>query len=57
VLAIGVHICVSGELRNVVALGAERYVIGGAIIAIGLWMLIYGAIPRGGAEKRINDDT
>jgi hypothetical protein len=38
-LIIGIDILVSGELRSLVVLGNERYIVGGVFIGVGLLML------------------
>ena len=41
---IGIDILVSGELRSLVVLGNERYIVGGVFIIIGFLVLVMSVI-------------
>jgi len=45
-LIIGIDILVSGELRSLVMLGNERYVVGGVFISVGLLVLAISVMGR-----------
>ena len=53
IIVLGIDIIVKGELRHLVVLGEEKFVIGGAIIAIGFWILVYLYIS---VRKRQNEN-
>ena len=45
-LAIGVHVIVTGELRSLVALGDERYFVGGVFIVTGAIVILIPVFVR-----------
>ncbi len=54
---IGIDILVSGELRSLVVLGNERYIVGGVFIIVGFLVLVMSVIGEKKNRKSMGSDS